>query len=627
MSQNVKWVIGCGIFLVVGLCIVAVILVSGLLVARQGTSNDTTGRVPGEITTRVSLEPASVKPGQQFSLVIQVNNPGQTAYRINEIQIPQSLLDAALLLNVSPPQRDETTYPSSTGFTINLILAPEESQTITFVFEAVTGGDYGGEVVLVDETGRRNSPVRLVIAGSPAATQPGTAQATPTRTPAVSLGEIPFPAVVEISAMYYDGTRLVIGWTGSGSIIDPDGLILTNAHVALPDKYYPVDALQVALTLQDDRPPEPTYFAEVVQADPALDIAVLRITTDLDGSPVDRASLNLPVVPLGDSDQLRLGDTLTILGYPGIGGDTITLTRGEVSGFTAEPGRGARSFVKTSATIAGGNSGGLAANQSGELVGVPTLLGYGGDNQYVDCRVLADTNRDGKINELDSCVPTGGFINALRPIKLAMPLIEAARRGEVLIGSRIEEPAEIPTGGSILYQDDFSNQNSGWDVGGGDSVDRRYANGSYEIEVFTDNYYAWANPGRSFSNLIITTTAQAVESTGEGDYGVLCRYQDTDNFYALEISEDGYYSIWKAEDGEFIALVDWEYSPAVPQDGSPVTITAACIGKSLSLAANGVQLARVFDDSFASGDIGLIAGTWERGGLVMGYQEIIVHQP
>lgn len=627
MSQNVKWVIGCGIFLVIGLCIVAAILVSGLLIARQETTTESTNSVPGEVTARVSLESASVQPGQQFSLSVQIDNAQQTAYRLNEIQIPQTLLDAALLLSVNPPQRDETTYTDSTGYTINLILAPEESQTITFIFEAVTGGDYSGEVVLVDETGRRTSPVRLVIAGRPAATQPVSAQTAPTRPAAVSLGEIPFPAVVEISAMYYDGTRLIVGWTGSGSIIDPDGLILTNAHVVLPDKYYPVDALQVALTLQDDRPPEPTYFAEVVQADPALDIAVLRITTDLDGSPVDRASLNLPVVPLGDSDQLRLGDTLTILGYPGIGGDTITLTRGEVSGFTSEPGRGARSFVKTSATIAGGNSGGLAANQSGELVGVPTLLGYGGDDQYVDCRVLADTNRDGEINDLDSCVPTGGFINALRPIKLALPLIDAARRGEVMIGSLVEESAEIPTGGSILYQDDFTDQNSGWDVGGGDSADRRYAGGRYEIEVITDNFYAWSNPGRTFGDVVITTTAQAVNSTGEGDYGLLCRYQDTDNFYALEISEDGYYSIWKAENGEFIALVDWEYSSSIPQDGSPVTITAACVADSLTLAANGVQLAQVFDSSFASGDIGLIAGTWDLGGLVMGYQEIVVHRP
>ena len=63
--------------------------------------------------------------------------------------------------------------------------------------------------------------------------------------------------------------------------------------------------------------------------------------------------------PLGDSDALHLGDDILILGYPGIGGETITLTRGEVSGFhLCKRGYGNRAFIKTSATIAGGNSGG-----------------------------------------------------------------------------------------------------------------------------------------------------------------------------------------------------------------------------------------------------------------------------
>ncbi len=182
------------------------------------------------------------------------------------------------------------------------------------------------------------------------------------------------------------------------------------------------------------------------------------------GSPWIRAVLDLPVVPLGDSQALRLGDEMYILGYPGIGGETITLTSGEVSGFTAESGRGERAFIKTSATIAGGNSGGLAANARGELIGVPTQLGYGGDGQYIDCRVLADTNRDGRIDDQDSCVPTGGFINALRPLDLATPLIEAAQRGEVAVISGQIEEAEMPAGGAVLYQEDFSDPNSGWDV-------------------------------------------------------------------------------------------------------------------------------------------------------------------
>ena len=164
-------------------------------------------------------------------------------------------------------------------------------------------------------------------------------------------------------------------------------------------------------------------------------------------------------MPFGDDGSLNLGDPVTILGYPSIGGSTITLTRGEVAGFTSEEGYGNRAFIKTSATISGGNSGGLAANSKGEIIGIPTQLGYGGDDQYVDCRVLADTNRDGVVDKSDNCVPTGGFINALRPLRLAKPLIEAAQRGEINIKEGVEgEQANIPEEESaqVIFSDDFS---------------------------------------------------------------------------------------------------------------------------------------------------------------------------
>lgn len=66
------------------------------------------------------------------------------------------------------------------------------------------------------------------------------------------------------------------------------------------------------------------------------------------------------------------------MGYPGIGGEMTTFTKGVVSDFTCERGVEGRAFIKTDATIAGGNSGGLVANQQGESVGVPTQVGYDG---------------------------------------------------------------------------------------------------------------------------------------------------------------------------------------------------------------------------------------------------------
>ena len=242
-------------------------------------------------------------------------------------------------------------------------------------------------------------------------------------------------AVVEIVAIEEGaGGMIVAKWGGSGTIVTEDGLILTNCHVAFPsamrnDPELDYDALVIGITTRSDEPPRYAYLAEVVQYDASLDLAVIQITHTFDGTPLEAAELNLPTVPLGDSDELEIGDTLSIFGYPSIGGDTLTLTTGNVSGFNRERGVEGRAWIKTDATIAGGNSGGMALSEQGELVGVPTQAGAGGVDKTVDCRPIADTNGDGVINEKDTCVPIGGFLNALRPVNLARPLIDAAKLG------------------------------------------------------------------------------------------------------------------------------------------------------------------------------------------------------
>jgi serine protease Do len=231
---------------------------------------------------------------------------------------------------------------------------------------------------------------------------------------------------VSVISLVRDGGELVPVWGGSGTIISEDGLVLTNAHVAT-DMFdevglggAPMDALVIAMTTREDRPPTPKYFAEVVAYDHQLDLALLQITTDLNGRAVEAEDMDLTAVEIGDSDELHLGDELYIFGYPTIGEGYITFTSGRVSGFeSAELSDGAviRTWIRTDTTIAGGNSGGTGVNDEGQLIGVPTQLGT------AEARRIVDTNGDGVVDDNDTPVSVGQ-LNELRPINLLTYLTE-----------------------------------------------------------------------------------------------------------------------------------------------------------------------------------------------------------
>jgi hypothetical protein len=236
-------------------------------------------------------------------------------------------------------------------------------------------------------------------------------------------------ATVFIMQTRSTGTNLIVTCVSSGTIVSRDGLILTNAHSTVPNENCPGDTLVISLNIRPGEPPIPRFQAEIVQADPGVDLALLRITRENDGRLLDPRSLALPFVELGDSSMLPLDSTITVVGYPGIGDESIVVERGTVIGFTAEPSGGDRSWIKTSAPIRGTMSGGGAYNQRGQLIGIPTTAPLGPEAPGTNCVIVQDTNGDGLINNNDSCIPIGGPINSLRPAAFARPLLRAASLG------------------------------------------------------------------------------------------------------------------------------------------------------------------------------------------------------
>lgn len=223
---------------------------------------------------------------------------------------------------------------------------------------------------------------------------------------------------------------LTVTCVSSGTLISADGLIVANAGAIVPSRQCNGDTLVVALDIDLAEPPIPKYRAEIANADLGLDIALIRITRELDGRLISRGDLPvLPFAEIGDSESVAIDDNLTFVGYPGIGNDPVAITRGTVTAFLAEPLGGSRSWFKTRAEIPGTMAGGGAYNSAGELIGIPTNAPLTGFGESTNCRYLDDTNRDGLINSSDYCVPVGDFISTIRPINLAQSLIRGARLG------------------------------------------------------------------------------------------------------------------------------------------------------------------------------------------------------
>ncbi len=352
-------------------------------------------------------------------------------------------------------------------------------------------------------------------------------------------------ATVQIYGLRSENGQLTPMYSGSGTIISPNGLILTNAHVASPaaqgEPDYEPDALAIGLMDQEDQPPVFQYFATVKAVDGYLDLAVIQVSTTMDGADVNPASLHLPYVPLGNSDDLHIGDHISIFGFPGIGGETITFTDGSVSGFTAEESVGDRAWIKTDATIAGGNSGGLAANDTGTIIGVPTIASSGAAGDITDCRVVQDTNGDGRLDTQDTCIPIGGFINGLRPVNLALPLIQAAQMGQAYASPYAGPDQPTSSGSGSESFSDVSWYSSSTDCDLGDPVNS-YPSGTnamaaaFSFNGMTDGE-PWAEEWKVNGEVIYSS--QYAWNLGDHGNTYTCLYNSQDGMpegdYHLEL--------------------------------------------------------------------------------------------
>lgn len=178
--------------------------------------------------------------------------------------------------------------------------------------------------------------------------------------------------VMVVAADLVDG-RIKPRGGGSGVIVGADGSILTNYHVIHDKDGRLHDVFVIGRFSEPDHAPQLWCAGRPsrskLQRD--LDLALIKCDLDLDGRAWNPTNGTLwATLPEARTADVKMGQRLWVLGYPDVGGGGLTLSEGQVEGWTGEDGAAGKDFIKTDASITHGNSGGPVVDDHGRLVGI-----------------------------------------------------------------------------------------------------------------------------------------------------------------------------------------------------------------------------------------------------------------
>ncbi len=204
-----------------------------------------------------------------------------------------------------------------------------------------------------------------------------------------------------------------------------------------------------------------------------------------------------------------------------------------------------------------------------------------------------------------SPLPTATEAPSLTPVPTLAPSPTA------LPSPTAAQPAE-----GALWVDDFSDSST-WETGGDSDYEISYQDDEYRVVVHSVDTFVWGNPKRSYdlSDLLIEVDARRVAGPANNQIGLIVRRQDDENFYLFAISSDGTYGVDKFQNGDWSSLAEWKFSKSVKRGTEWNHLRVECVGARMRFYVNGDLLAEVEDKAFASGNIGLGAGTVDEGGV------------
>lgn len=191
-----------------------------------------------------------------------------------------------------------------------------------------------------------------------------------------------------------------------------------------------------------------------------------------------------------------------------------------------------------------------------------------------------------------------------------------------------EQSAEAAAEG-IVFQDDFSNGSGNWDLAANDQSRLWIEDELFRISIDVPDVLVWSAAGQDFEDVRVEVDAEKLDGPDGAEYGIVCRYAPDEagafNFYYFVIAGNGYAAISKVQGSEQsgVSRRDLRFEEINPGNAAN-HISAACIGNQLTLYVNHSEILVVADDAFASGDVGLIATTYDEGGMQVRFDNFVV---
>jgi hypothetical protein len=193
--------------------------------------------------------------------------------------------------------------------------------------------------------------------------------------------------------------------------------------------------------------------------------------------------------------------------------------------------------------------------------------------------------------------------------------------GAALVASSLA--CALPFGSNLepgeLYKDDFSSESSGWSHSTDDTGSLEYEEGEYVFRINESQYITWGLlDEEEFENIRVEVEVaeRNQASNDQPTFGVMCHYQDSNNYYYAGFGTDGYYAVIKYENGEDFFLSDpaenlWQPTEDISGGQEKYKLEVECANGNIKLIVDGKTISEVEDSTFSKGQIGLFVLTFD----------------